>query len=455
MKGILAMALAFSATPAWAGVLDLNSSVTKEFLLGTVPTGCQPKGMKLDATGNFIYLAEMCGRTDPQTGRRVPTAAIYDLPTRQLKKVLITPRGETKGIFANTEVEFSRDGRWAFIARAEGDAQSEVFKNTGLLTVVNTQTQNIVKYIPLKGSGSKIVAARPQISATDPQILYVANYFSDDLSVVDISALREDGSLDGTSYFKEKVRLTSHFKNPRSRAYFIAPRGIAFSRDGRYALVLASETGSILVVDAVRHKQIAELPPLPSALAGREINVRHIVVSNDGSKAYLTHMRGNAISQIDMDKFISEVRRQAVGDKITLLPSRLWDEILIPFGGPNGRKIMVLEAYPKDHPNFPSGRWGLAHPNNAVLDPVKNRYLFVSSRTTTTEGDVKINPRLKGKIDIVDLQQGRIVFTLVGGSQPTALEISKDGNTLISSGFIDEKLYFFDVGRLLRLYEKP
>lgn len=441
---------------AHAAPIDLKRYSTRDFLLSTAPTGCMPKGMKLDPIGNSLYVAEMCGKIDPVTKKRVPTVSVFDLEKRTLSKTIITPVGSRSGILGNTEVDFSLDEQWAFITRAEGDNGSEVFKNMGLLTVLNSESQKIAKYIPLYGQGSKIIATRPFVPGDSlrKQILYVANYFSDDISIVDVTNLNEDGHLDGSSYFKGKIALRTSFRNPNSRAYFIAPRGIAFTPDGKFALILATETGSLIIVDAVKHQQILEIAPISPLTAGRDLNLRHIVVSNNGETAYLSHMRGNAVSRINLSKLMGIIKNlKRVGADVTL-PASTWDDLLIPFQTSSGvKKILVLEDYPLDHPNFPGKKWSLAHPNTIVLDPVKNRYLFVSSRTTTSADDSTVNPKMMGKIDIVDMKKDKVVFTLVGGAQPTALEASRDAKTLISGGLINDKLYFFNMKKLIDLYE--
>jgi DNA-binding beta-propeller fold protein YncE len=447
-----------SAVSAKASILDLKNFSTKNFLISTTPTGCMPKGMKIDPVGNFLYVAEMCGKIDPVSKKRVPTASIFDMEKRTLSKTLITPIGAAKdGIFANTEVEFSLDEQWGLISRSEGDSKSEIYKNFGLLTVVNSDTQKIAKYIPLNGSGSKIIATRPYISddIKHEQIIYVANYFSDNISIVDVTNLREDGHLDGSANFKGLIPLHTSFRNPRSKGYLIAPRGIAFTPDGKYALVLATETGSLIIVDAVKHQQIAELAPISAQTAGRDLNLRHIVVTNDGETAYISHMRGNAISRIHLSKLIQKINSLHKTGMSVTLPASLWDELLIPFNTAQGAaKILILEDYPKDHPNFPGQKWNFAHPNTIVLEPLRNRYLYVSSRTTTNSDDSKVDPKIMGKIDIIDTEKDRVVFSLVGGAQPTALEVSQDGKTLISAGLINDRLYFYDLRKITELYER-
>ena len=437
---------------------DLKKYTTKNFLISTAPTGCMPKGMKIDPVGNSLYVAEMCGKIDPKTKRRIPTASIFDLKKRSLIKTLRTPLGmKENGIYANTEIEFSLDELWGFISRAEGDSGSEIYKNTALLSVVNTESQKIAKYIPLHSSGAKIIAARPYIERNfkQSQIIYVANYFSDNISIVDVTNLREDGNLDGSDHFKGFIPLHTKFKNSQSRGYDIAPRGIAFTPDGKYALVLATETGSLIIVDSIKHRQIAEIAPISKLTAGRDLNLRHIVISNDGEIAYLSHMRGNAISRISMSKLIKLIKNIKKSDPNIVLPSSTWEELFIPFQAESGpQKIFVLEEYPLDHPNFPGKKWGLAHPNTIVLDPLKNRYLLVSHRTTSDVDINKVDPKIMGKIDIIDTFKDKIVFSLVGGAQPTALEVSRDGNMLLSAGFINDILYFFDLKKIISIYER-
>lgn len=454
---ILILGLALYSCMANATAGDLNAYSTKDFLKKILPTGCQPKGAKVAPGGKYLYLAEMCGKIEATTGRRVPTASIYDIEKMTLAKTLITPVGIRKGILANTEVDFSFDGKWALIARAEGNSESEIYQNQGLITVVNTQTQKIAKYIPTYGQGAKIIATRPALTRirNPQQIIYVANYFSDDISVLDITNLKDDGKLKGDAHYVKRIPLQSHFKPPVNHGYQIAPRGIAFTPDGMYALVLSTETGSLFIIDSVNHKQLAELAPISKELAGRELNLRHIVISKDGQLAYLSHMRGNAVSRINLRALIKTVEELPQKGPDVVLKSEQWEQFLVPFQTAEGLKnFLILEDYPKDHPNFPNKKWPLAHPNTIVLDPVDNRYLYVSSRTTTVEGDTSVDARVVGKIDVIDTKAGVTVFTLVGGSQPTALEISPDGKTLFSSALIGSKLFFYDVGRIKALYEK-
>ena len=430
---------------AKANLADLQRMTTSDFLLGKAKTGCQPKGLKSDSRGEYAYVAEMCGKKID--GVREATVSIFNLKTMLLEKTLITPAGARNGIIGNTEIEFTLDDQYALAARAEGGADSPVYPGYGMVTAIDAKDQTIKEYIPVKGQGSKIIARRPYVqSEGKKQIIYVANYFSDDISVLDVAGLSSDRTLEGDRHYVTKIKLTSAFVNLKKRGYQIAPRGVAFSPDGKYAMVLGSETGSIILVDSVNHKQIAELPPIPDDVGGRPLNVRHVVLSNDGRLAYLSHMRGNAVSRIDFPKLIAlALKTRGVID------AEAWKNLLVPFA--NGKKILVLENYPKDHPNFANKTWDLAHPNTIVLDPVNNRYLYVSSRTTSNVDYNIIDTKIKGKVDIIDVTTGTTIITLVGGAQPTALEVTPDNRMLISGGFKDDTLYFFDLKKILNIYE--
>ena len=104
---------------AEAALEDLKNVPSKNFLLSTANTGCMPKGVKVDPVGRYLFVAEMCGKIDPTTKVRVPTASIFDMQSRTLSDTLVTPVGMRKdGILANTEVEFSFDEKWAMITRS-------------------------------------------------------------------------------------------------------------------------------------------------------------------------------------------------------------------------------------------------------------------------------------------------------------------------------------------------
>jgi DNA-binding beta-propeller fold protein YncE len=444
----------------------LSRMRSSDFLLGTAPTGCQPKGLRSDEKGELAYVAEMCGKKI--NNQRVATVSIYNLKTLSLEKTIVTPSGSRAGVLGNAEVEFTQDQDFLMASRVEGDAASTVFPGKSMITVIDAKTQEIKEFIPTNSTGAKIIERRPMVAGDRKEIVYVANYFSDDISVLDVTNMQSDVSKNGSARFVTKIQLHSAF----AKAGFmkIAPRGTAFTADGRYGLVDASTTGSIMIVDAVNHRQIAELAPIPQDIGsvplrqqnnGMSMNVRHIALTNDHKMAYLSHMRGDAISRISVDRLIQEaIRAHNAGE--ALIPSSFWHELLVPFA--NGKQVIKVSRYPKDAPPLytkdgvaipiADRDWDLARPNTIVLDPINNRYLYVSCRTDTDSNYVNFNTNTRGKVDVIDTTTGEEIFTFVGGSQPTALEVTPDNSMLISGGFKDSKLYFFDLRKLLNTYEQ-
>lgn len=459
-KSVIALAMMMSISgAAQATPAELAAMQTSDFLLGTAGTGCQPKGLRSDAKGEFAYVAEMCGKKVNNV--RVATVTIFNLKTLKLEKTIITPSGPTKGILGNTEVSFTLDQDYVLAARAEGPAIGGVYPGQGMITVIQTDQQAIKEFIPVRGTGSKIIEMRPYVTSEGKrQLVYVANYFSDDISVLDVTGVGADTTTNNDKRFIKKIKLHSMFRKKTSGASQIAPRGIAFTPDGRYALVDASETGSIFVVDAVNHRQLAELAPIPVDLGSvplrqqfygdKSMNVRHVIMTKDGSMVYLSHMRGDKISRISVPKLIAKaLSLNALGQSV--IPSEFWHDLIVPFA--NGKQLISVQHYPKDHPQFSNRDWDMARPNTIVLDPVNERYLYVSCRTDTNPDYRIYDARTKGKVDIIDTKTGEEIFTLVGGSQPTALEATPDNRLLISGGFKDDKLYFFDLKKLISIYE--
>jgi DNA-binding beta-propeller fold protein YncE len=469
MKFVLFSSLMMMSGFAMASQADLDKLRTTDFLLGTAPTGCQPKGLRSDIDGHFAYVAEMCGKKI--NNERVATVSVYNLKTLTMEKTIVTPSGVMPGkvgVMGNAEVEFADNEKFLLTSRVGGDKDVPIFPGTSMITVIDAKTQEIKEFIPTKSQGAKIIERRPMVAGDNREIAYVANYFSDDISVIDVTDLEKDTMRDGSKRLLGKITLKSAFAKPGWSK--IAPRGTAFTADGRYGFIDASTTGTIIIVDSVLHRQIAELAPIPQDIGGvpqrqqrngMSMNVRHIVLTKDHKTAYLSHMRGDAISRIDLDKLLAEaLRAKAAGQ--ALIPSETWHKILIPFA--NGKQVIKIPRYPKDAPplltkegqQIPiAGKdWDLVRPNTIVLDPVDNRYLYVSCRTDTNEDYNLYNPNTKGKVDVIDTKTGEVIFSFVGGSQPTALEVTPDNTMLISGGFKDSKLYFLDIRKLISIYEK-
>ncbi|MGE0633496.1 MAG: hypothetical protein AB7O96_13875, partial [Pseudobdellovibrionaceae bacterium] len=414
------------------------------------------------------------------------------------------------------EMLFTSDGKYALSTQFQGtlkglkcanDPKKEKGNNSAIITVIDTATHKVLAYIPTGGQGSKIMAERPKRSSNEPTIIYVANWFGDNLGVIDLDAAvrtqkscAEQTAPLATEALLRKIQFSDKVtKYPAKAPWKVAPRGTGFTLDGKYAIILGYETGTLQVVNAQTHAQLAEMPPcgverkkvsfeseeefqkeMAAARKMREtvcpfdnFNLRHIILNKKGTVAYLSHMRGNAVSRIDIAKLVREVEegRARNGNNKLYLSQDTWSRIFIPFQTKSGPVNMLpLDSYSGDHPELPELKFHRAHPNTIFLDPVNNRYLYVSHRTTGMTDNArcretknaeeqfelgcKIDRDLMGKVDVVDTQNGEVVISLVGGVSPTALTASHDNRILMSSGYRDDKIYFYDIGKALDLYER-
>lgn len=436
----------------------LESFRTRDFLIRVLPTGRLPKGAAFSPDGRWLFVSNMEEPSVTVIGAGALSAA--DTPSI---RTLETPRSPT-GIPGNIEVTFTPDGRYALVSRAD---PGDPFPRSGLVSVIRLATLETVKYLPTGtprgqgGQGSKVIAVSPGVDAQGRRVAYVSNYFSHDISILDVTEARlAEGPLADPALLVGVVRLRS------SRGSAISPRGIAFTPDARYALVTGYTSSTLFVMDAQTHRQIGELPR-----AGR--SMRHIVMTDDGRVAFISHMGSNEIARIHVPRLLDEVARARTGlgaGAVAFLNPGVWERIRIPWA--DGRATLSVADYPPDYDALnaargfprdgtilPTGqrqqpyRW--AHPNTIALDPRPgNRYLYVSFRTSHPQypsGNFHFD-RL-GKVDIIDTFQGRVVFRLVGGREPTGLSVSPDGRTLASTAFRDNTVHLFDVGRLLERYE--
>lgn len=464
--------------PAELSVLGKLGYSTKDFeSRRPVPSGQLPKGMEVSRDGKSLFISDMGGTKLPN-GKVKASVTIIDLITYGIEKVF-TPNGLGKEMPGNTEMLFTIDGKYALSTQFEGSLEGLKCANdpnkgknnrSAVINIIDVATHKVLAYVPTGGQGSKIMAERPKQAAGEPTIIYVANWFGNNVGVINLEQVlntpkncpEQTAPLATAALLKTIPFPTTYGKT--------APRGIGFTLDGKYAIVLGYENGTLQVVDAQKHTRIAEVPPYPM----NGFNVRHIILNNEGTIAYLSHMRGDAVSRVDISKLILETEnaREKNPGKTVYFDSGIWDRIFIPFVSKTGTSVnmLPLESYSPDHPEFANLKFLRSHPNTIYLDPTNNRYLYVSQRTTgmtdvagcrtkTTprerlEGGCDIYRDLMGKVDMIDTKNGQVVISLVGGISPTALAVSHDGKTMMSSGFRDDKIYFYNVGKAKELYEK-
>lgn len=169
------------------------------------------------------------------------------------------------------------------------------------------------------------------------------------------------------------------------------PRGLAFTKDGKYLIVTAFEGGRISLFETSSWKEIKYIQKAGS-------NMRHAVLSPDDMTLYVSDMGNNCVYEIDMNSFT------------------------------------VTNSYEVD-----------LNPNTIDISP-DGRLLVVSCRGPNNPVSYLLRSPRSGYIVVIDVQQKRIVAMFAGGNQPTGLDISNSGKYLCFSNFLDNTIELFYLG---------
>lgn len=167
------------------------------------------------------------------------------------------------------------------------------------------------------------------------------------------------------------------------------PRGLAFSGDGSSLFVASYDGDTLYCFSTESWKETKRFVRSGAAM-------RHIVLSPDGSSLFVNDMRH------------SRIFRLSTAD------------------------LSLEKLYRVDDRN----------PNTIDLDPAGKR-LFVSCRGPNNPKSYLLRSPRDGHVYIIDVDTGDVLQTLVGGNQPTGLDVSADGNYLAFTNFLDDTVEIY------------
>lgn len=216
--------------------------------------------------------------------------------------------------------------------------------------------------ISTEGQWSKFIAYSPE-----KNLLAVSNWISNDVSLIDY----ESGKV------IRKIKTSA------------APRGIVFIKGGTEIVVACYDGGKIQKFKTENGEKLLEYKKEKSAM-------RHLVLSKDEKKAYVSDMFHFAVYEIDVEDFTLK---------------NTWKV----FNNPN--TICLLD----------------------------DRWLFVSCRGPNNPKDYTLRSPKNGKIICFDVTDGKEVLNIEGGNQPTGLDLSKDGKKLCSTNFQDANCDLYEI----------
>jgi PQQ-dependent dehydrogenase (methanol/ethanol family) len=258
-------------------------------VLATVPVGKRPRGLKLAADGQALYVAlsgsPKAGPASNPAGLAAPERSadgvgIVDLATGRLTRVLASgPDPES--------FDLTPDGRSLYAANEESAVVSRVELAAGKVTSVIAV-----------GKEPEGVAVRP-----DGKVVYVTSEQDNSVSVIDATS-------------QHVLRTIAVGRRPRS---------VLFTRDGAKAFVSNELGASVSVLDAAQHRLIGEIAIGNEGTSALGAKPMGLALSPDGRWLYVSTGRGGTVCIID-------VAQQRVSRVLAQVGIRPWGIAVSPDG---------------------------------------------------------------------------------------------------------------------------
>jgi DNA-binding beta-propeller fold protein YncE len=249
---------------------------------------------------------------------------------------------------------------------------------------------------------------------------------------------------------------------------------VIFNQAGTLAYVSQMETGSVYEID-VASREILR------TLNGEGNWSKVMVLSSDEKTLWLSNWSSNDVSEIDLVTGEARVRMRTV-----VTPRGLWvtpdDQYLYVAGFENG-DIEVIDLATREAEVIHRTGGAMRHlvgddatgllyaselgrdyvlvvdtatneveilaevdnvPNTIDLSP-DGRVLYVSSRGRNNPESYHLRGPEWGSIAVIDTATGAYLDAIIGGNQPTGLDVSPDGTMLAYSDFLDHRVTVYQI----------
>lgn len=311
--------------------------------VGIFDCGSLPKQVIFSPDSKYIYLLILDGYG----------FEVFDMDTlRIINKIDIPMDKELKGF---AEGLFIKEKNTFLISQM----------TTGRIYEYSYPENKFLRAIETKGLWSKFIAWSQAL-----QVIAISNWSSNDVSIIDYTS----------------GKVIKKIQTAR------APRGLAFSSDGNFLYVSSYEGGMIHKFNTSNWREENHIFKNNGAM-------RHIVITKDNSKIYVSNMYHNEIYEITTEDF------------------------------------QIINTF-KVHEN----------PNTISLAP-DDKYLYVSCRGPNDPETYLTRSPENGRIEVINLIDKKTEYSFEGGNQPTGLDISIDGNYLCFSNFRDNNLELYWLGK--------
>jgi YVTN family beta-propeller protein len=282
----------------------------------TLTTGWGPRGLTTDRAGKTLYVANSIGND----------VSVIDLATGTELKRLTALRSPHY-------VQLSRDGRRVYVSNVLAHLESADESPVSELMVIDTRKQTVAERIQIPGvlemrhiaeapasQGGYLLVPFMRPKNLNP-LIQVANGW---ILTHGVAIIRTAKVSTGPSAHSE---VTQIILDDIDR-YYAGADGVAFTPDGRYALITHAEAATVSVIDTklLAHRlQTIPAEELPNRLdTARQIvvhrvptqsNPTDVLVAPDGHAAYVVNRLDDSLTVVDIPQFQVRTRIDLGGSK--------------------------------------------------------------------------------------------------------------------------------------------